>query len=553
MFDFALKYPMQSAFAGGNWSALNDKGLAADQNYQRYSVTFVDNHDTGQNTNYDCLKSYVMAANAFILAMPGTPCVFYKHYNAYKNEITNCIKARRAAGVHNQSAILTQEESSNGYILETQGTRGRLYLQLGGAVYNGTPAGYELVQDGDGYNLFISSGIDWKHVGKDGSILGYPVVSKAAGNYVGSVTLTVAPSKSGTTIVYTTDGSVPTASSETLTASKSFTFTENTTLKLAVLNGDQVENVESYVYTITDAATTGINVYVKSSMAGAHIWAWTAEGNVTGDAWPGLAISSLDKVTVNDIEWYCLHVDADEVSLIFSNGEFGFENQTEAISLTRDAFLIYPNSELTGLNYAAADTYLDVTEKYAGAGAASYEHVYVLGNINSASWAPNNGFEMTTTNGEKYTATINFVDPYGGYSYFSFTTALGSTWAEIADYRMGATSNNFLINAARLGTELSVVQGTNSFRIPVGKYNLTLYLSRGVLVVEKWTEPQPVVRGDVDADGLITIADVTVLINYLLTNNAAGVNLANADTDTDGRLNIDDVTTLIHYLLSGSW
>ena len=274
---------------------------------------------------------------------------------------------------------------------------------------------------------------------------------------------------------------------------------------------------------------------------------------MTGDAWPGLAISSLDKVTVNDIEWYCLHVDADEVSVIFSNGEFGFENQTEAISLTRDAFLIYPNSELTGLNYAAADTYLDVTEKYAGAGAASYEHVYVLGNINSASWAPNNGFEMTTTNGEKYTATINFVDPYGGYSYFSFTTALGSTWAEIANYRMGATSNNFLINEARLGTELSVVQGTNSFRIPVGKYNLTLYLSRGVLVVEKWTEPQPVVRGDVDADGLITIADVTVLINYLLTNNAAGVNLANADTDTDGRLNIDDVTTLIHYLLSGSW
>ena len=379
------------------------------------------------------------------------------------------------------------------------------------------------------------------------------MVSKPAGNYVNNVTFTVAPSKSGTISVYTTDGSVPTATSETLTASKSFTFTENTTLKLGVLNGEQVENVESYVYTITDAATTGINVYVKSSMAGAHIWAWTAEGNVTGDAWPGLAISSLDKVTVNDIEWYCLHVDADAVSVIFSNGEFGFENQTATIPLTRDAFLIYPDSELTGLNYAAADTYLDVTEKYAGAGVASYDHVYVLGNINSASWAPNTGFEMTTTNGEKYTATINFVDPYGGYSYFSFTTALGETWNEIASYRMGATSDNFLINEARLGTELTVIQGSNAFRIPVGKYNLTLYLSRGVLVVERWTEPQPVVRGDVDDDGLINISDVTALINYLLSNNAAGVNLANADTDQDGRWNIDDVTSLINFLLSGSW
>ena len=247
VFDFALKYPMQSAFAAGNWSALNDKGLAADPNYQRYSVTFVDNHDTGQNTNYDCLKTNIMPANAFILAMPGTPCIFYKHYIAYTDEINNCIKARRAAGVHNQSAILTQQESSGGYILETQGTRGNLYVQVGGAVFNGAPSGYTLVQGGNGYNMYISNGIDWQHVGKDGSILGYPVVNKPAGNYVGSVTLSVAPSKSNTVLVYTTDGSEPTTASATITASTSLTFNENTTLKVGVLNGDQVENVEHYM------------------------------------------------------------------------------------------------------------------------------------------------------------------------------------------------------------------------------------------------------------------------------------------------------------------
>ena len=346
---------------------------------------------------------------------------------------------------------------------------------------------------------------------------------------------------------------LPTSTSEVITASKSFTFTENTTLKVGVLNGNQVENVESYVYTITDAATTGINVYVKSSMAGAHVWAWTSEGSVTGSSWPGKAISSLDKVTINDIEWYCLHVDADHVSVIFNNGESGFENQTATIDVTRDAFFIYPDSELTGLNYAAADTYLDVTEKYAGAGAASYDKVYVLGNINSTGWAPGNGYEMTTTNGEKYTATIDFVDPYGGYSYFSFTTALGATWDDIASDRMGATSNNFLINEARLGTELSVVQGTNAFRIPVGKYNLTLYLSRGALVVEKWTEPVINVRGDVNEDGFINISDVTDLISVLLSGNTSTVNVTNADCDNSGNLSISDVTTLISYLLSGVW
>ena len=553
VFDFALKYPMQSAFAAGNWSALNDKGLAADPNYQRYSVTFVDNHDTGQGSNYDCLKTNIMPANAFILTMPGTPCIFYKHYLVYTDEINNCIKARRAAGVHNQSAILTQQESSGGYILETQGTRGNLYLQVGGAVFNGTPAGYTLVQGGDGYNLFISNGIDWKHVGKDGSILGYPVVNKPAGNYVGSVTLTVAPSKSGTTLVYTTDGSEPTVSSTTITSSTSMTFTENTTLKVGVLNGNQVENIENYTYTITDAATTGIDIYVKSSLSSANIWAWTSEGSVTGSTWPGKAISSLEKVTVNDIEWNRLHVDASEVSLIFSTGTGGFEKQTSTITVTRDAFFIYPNSDLSTYNYPATDTYLDVTEKYAGAGAASYDKVYVLGNINSAGWSPSNGYEMTTTNGEKYTATIDFVDPYGGYSYFSFTTALGSTWDEIANDRMGATSNNFLINDARLGTELSVVPGTNSFRIRTGKYNLTFYLSRRVLVVDKWTEPVTVVRGDVNEDGDIDIIDVTELIDYLLNGNSTAINLENADCDQNNYLDISDVTTLVDYLLSNKW
>ena len=552
VFDFALKYPMQSAFAGGTWSALNDKGLAADKEYQRYSVTFVDNHDTGQNTNYDCLKTNVMAANAFILTMPGTPCIFYKHYLVYGDEINNCIKARRAAGVHNQSDILTQQESNGGYILETEGTRGNLYLQVGGATASGCPYGYELVQQGDGYALYITYGIDWQHVAKDGSILGYPVVSKPAGNYVDNVSLTVAPSKGGTTLVYTTDGSEPTAASATISATTPLTFTENTTLKVGVLNGDQVENIESYVYTITDAATTGINVYIKTSAAKAYVWAWTTEGSVTGASWPGKAITSLDKVTVNDIEWYCLHVDADKVSLILNNGDGGFENQTATIEAKRDMFLIYPNSDLVTYSYKAGDTYIDMTERYAGTGSASYEKVYVLGNINSTGWAPNNGIEMTTTNGEKYTATISFVDPYGGYSYFSFTTALGSSWDEIAASRMGATSNNFLINEARLGTNLTVIPGQNSFRIPVGKYNLTLYLSQGILVVEKWTEPV-VVRGDVDQDGKINISDVTALIDYLLTGDATGISLENANCDQDQSIQISDVTALIDYLLTNHW
>ena len=68
-----------------------------------------------------------------------------------------------------------------------------------------------------------------------------------------------------------------------------------------------------------------------------------------------------------------------------------------------------------------------------------------------------------------------------------------------------------------------------------------------------FTEKVDFLRGDVDGDGNVNIADVTALIDYMLSGNASGVNLAAADCDQDGNVNISDVTTLINYLLSGTW
>ena len=60
-------------------------------------------------------------------------------------------------------------------------------------------------------------------------------------------------------------------------------------------------------------------------------------------------------------------------------------------------------------------------------------------------------------------------------------------------------------------------------------------------------------RGDVNGDGAVNISDVTALINYLLTDNAEGLNLGNADCNLDENLNISDVTTLINFLLTDQW
>ena len=60
----------------------------------------------------------------------------------------------------------------------------------------------------------------------------------------------------------------------------------------------------------------------------------------------------------------------------------------------------------------------------------------------------------------------------------------------------------------------------------------------------------PVLKGDVDSSGAVTIADVTVLIDYLLTGDSTGVNLLAADVDSSGVVTIADVSALIDKLLT---
>ncbi|MBQ9556143.1 MAG: C10 family peptidase [Muribaculaceae bacterium] len=73
----------------------------------------------------------------------------------------------------------------------------------------------------------------------------------------------------------------------------------------------------------------------------------------------------------------------------------------------------------------------------------------------------------------------------------------------------------------------------------------------GIQPPEGWQPPVTVLIGDVNMDGNVNIDDVTALIDYLLSQNATGVDLAAADVDGSGNISIDDVTALIDKLLSG--
>ena len=56
--------------------------------------------------------------------------------------------------------------------------------------------------------------------------------------------------------------------------------------------------------------------------------------------------------------------------------------------------------------------------------------------------------------------------------------------------------------------------------------------------------------------GGVDMDDLTALINYLLTSDATGINLANAaccSSPDSTTVDMDDLTALINYLLTSTW
>ena len=130
-FDFPLKYSINDAFNNGHWGVLQyNKGIAGDLNMSRYSVTFVDNHDTYRN-DYDRVNNNVLAANAFILGLPGTPCIFLPHWQQYRVPLMKMITARKAAGINNQSQVKYNGTTDGGFYMKVEGTLGSVIVLCG--------------------------------------------------------------------------------------------------------------------------------------------------------------------------------------------------------------------------------------------------------------------------------------------------------------------------------------------------------------------------------------------------------------------------------------
>lgn len=164
-FDFATKYTaFNQGIASGNYGKLKGAGLLG-AGKARYAVTFLDSHDSFQrDDNEFCGKNNSMKypgkiqqCYAYLLSMPGIPCVFYPHWVTFKDPIKKMINARYKTGVHSESAV--SDEAGNGYYKATiTGTNGEIRLLIGpNSGYNTTPSGYTLAVKGENYGVYYKT------------------------------------------------------------------------------------------------------------------------------------------------------------------------------------------------------------------------------------------------------------------------------------------------------------------------------------------------------------------------------------------------------------
>ena len=163
-FDFAMKYTaFNQGIASDYYQGLRGAGLLG-AGKSRYAVTFIDSHDSFQrdNGNEFCgngnsmglCADKLMQAHAYMLSMPGVPCVFWPHWVTFKDKIKPMINARYKTGVHSESAV--SDEAGDGYYKATiTGKNGEIRLLLGpNSGYNSTPSGYTLAVKGTNYGVY---------------------------------------------------------------------------------------------------------------------------------------------------------------------------------------------------------------------------------------------------------------------------------------------------------------------------------------------------------------------------------------------------------------
>jgi alpha-amylase len=332
-FDFQFRYNVRDAVNGAangkvasssDWSKLNSTdNLMHDANYRRYAVTFVENHDTqkrSESEQNDPLRKDTIAANAYMLAMPGTPCVFQPHWRAYKQEIKSMIEARKLAGITNMSNYTNKMAQFACFANETTGDKAKLIVVVGNNTKAYTPgADYAQILEGYHYRYYLSKSAEtaWCNIPSGEYEAGF------------KAKLTAVSQNSNAKLVYTTDGTAPTAKSKQVATGSTINIDETCTLKVGLLSNGTVTGIRTYNYTVKAFEPYTITVYANADQVTnwgsvMYFYAWNTSGELT-EKWPGTAVTATK--TLNGKKWYYMDFKIKSkdaiVNIIFNQGGTG--------------------------------------------------------------------------------------------------------------------------------------------------------------------------------------------------------------------------------------
>ena len=326
-FDFQFRYNVRDAINSNNWAALKStNNLMNDKNWRQYAVTFVENHDMeyrSSSEQQDPIRRDTLAANAYLLAMPGTPCVFFTHWLEYKDEIGAMISARKAAGITNMSDYEVKVATSAYYAVNVNKT---LYAAVGRLDKMENPgADWQKVLSGYHYAYFLNKSLETAFVDKASGIRDNSFKVKL-----------IAVSKDASAkLVYTTDGTAPTAKSKQVASGDEITISSDCVLKVGLLVGGSVKGIITRNYTIQHVEETPdafeipapgytYNAYFVAPATWKNevkCWAWTKTANYTGGTWPGVKCYKIGKNGKQYIYQWCYYgtLTTPPASIIFSN------------------------------------------------------------------------------------------------------------------------------------------------------------------------------------------------------------------------------------------
>lgn len=326
-FDFQFRYNVRDAINSNNWAALKStNNLMNDKNWRQYAVTFVENHDMeyrSSSEQQDPIRRDTLAANAYLLAMPGTPCVFFTHWLEYKDEIGAMISARKAAGITNMSDYEVKVATSAYYAVNVNKT---LYAAVGRLDKMENPgADWQKVLSGYHYAYFLNKSLETAFVDKASGIRDNSFKVKL-----------IAVSKDASAkLVYTTDGTAPTTKSKQVASGDEITISSDCVLKVGLLVGGSVKGIITRNYTIQHveegpdafeipAPGYTYNAYFVAPATWKNevkCWAWTKTANYTGGTWPGVKCYKIGKNGKQYIYQWCYYgtLTTPPASIIFNN------------------------------------------------------------------------------------------------------------------------------------------------------------------------------------------------------------------------------------------